>query len=590
MSNFVATQSLSINQRRNARLNEYFAVVGLHDGPLLLSDPIPNESPPSPGRSSTVPPPPADKKKNGDGAVFEDHTGGEVNSGGSRVAAAAAAAAAVTPAMKGGGTGGGSSLDKSTDTTKSNGTASTVGLNSHGGSSNSSSSDGGSSDSSSTDRETTTTTTGRLAEGVPQKGCAAESAPPPTPFVRPNLVKRRTYGSCELGKIQARPGGMSGPLHTRFRARVLHRFPGYDHKGNGCAFPANLPLFCLPGGLKLSLEMTLPTFFTFVHTRANGQHMFGYCLCLHEPLGTRHRIELQGLVDAHNKAASRAEGGENNATEPLTILDPGREVYAPKCLCLLSTWPYFGPFREWLLNLYRISLSPFQIPLERYVGNFLLEVPTPSPGRVEVLYNMGNTTITFACPPPNKPVAWGSVPFEPLFQCLSHENIVTLLTCLLLERSVLLKSSQLSLLTPCAEVLTLVLYPLSWSHVYIPVLPEALLGVLAAPMPFLIGVHRSFVEGTGMDVAPYVVQVDLDNDVVEMGGEEAATMPRLPQKRRSKLLAKLAEHAQLGHCRTPAYRQDVMQKSDLAFSMAIRPCDFDDDELDTPPPDWDAVR
>lgn len=63
---------------------------------------------------------------------------------------------------------------------------------------------------------------------------------------------------------------------------MLHRFPGYDHEGDGCAFPANLPLFCLPGGLKLGLEMALPTFFTFVHTRANGQHMFGYCFCLHE--------------------------------------------------------------------------------------------------------------------------------------------------------------------------------------------------------------------------------------------------------------------------------------------------------------------
>lgn len=42
-------------------------------------------------------------------------------------------------------------------------------------------------------------------------------------------------------------------------------------------------------------------------------------------------------------------------------LDAAREVYAPKCLCLLSTWPYFGPFREWFLNLYRISLSPFQV-------------------------------------------------------------------------------------------------------------------------------------------------------------------------------------------------------------------------------------
>lgn len=39
------------------------------------------------------------------------------------------------------------------------------------------------------------------------------------------------------------------------------------------------------------------------------------------------------------------------------------------------------------------------------------------------------------------------------------------------------------------------------------------------------------------------------------------------------------------------YREDVMQKSDLAFSMAGRPCDFDEDgDVVKEPPDWDAVR
>lgn len=33
-----------------------------------------------------------------------------------------------------------------------------------------------------------------------------------------------------------------------------------------------------------------------------------------------------------------------------------------------------------------------------------------------------------------------------------------------------------------------------------------------------------------------------------------------------------------------------MQKSDLAFSMAVRPCDFDEDAADARQPDWDAVR
>lgn len=44
-------------------------------------------------------------------------------------------------------------------------------------------------------------------------------------------------------------------------------------------------------------------------------------------------------------------------------------------------------------------------------------------------------------------------------------------------------------------------------------------------------------------------QVDLDNDVVEMGLD--SPIPALPPKRRAKLLSKLGEHAQLSHCRTP---------------------------------------
>lgn len=37
----------------------------------------------------------------------------------------------------------------------------------------------------------------------------------------------------------------------------------------------------------------------------------------------------------------------------------------------------------------------FQIPLERYIGNFLLEVPTPSPGRVEVTFSYSYLFVHF---------------------------------------------------------------------------------------------------------------------------------------------------------------------------------------------------
>ena len=37
-------------------------------------------------------------------------------------------------------------------------------------------------------------------------------------------------------------------------------------------------------------------------------------------------------------------------------------------------------------------------------------------------------------------------------------------------------SSQYNLLTTCAEAITSLIYPLTWTHAYIPILPRQLLG------------------------------------------------------------------------------------------------------------------
>lgn len=84
---------------------------------------------------------------------------------------------------------------------------------------------------------------GEIEEGFPTEGGVGLGRP-----LTPVLLQRRhTYGSCELGTVRAkaRMDGADGPMHARFRARVLHRFPAYDHEES--AFPSNLSLFCLPG-------------------------------------------------------------------------------------------------------------------------------------------------------------------------------------------------------------------------------------------------------------------------------------------------------------------------------------------------------
>lgn len=48
-----------------------------------------------------------------------------------------------------------------------------------------------------------------------------------------------------------------------------------------------------------------------------------------------------------------------------------------------------------------------------------------------------------------------------------------------------------STLSLCVEALESMLYPFSWQHTFVPILPLDMTDVLDAPAPFLIGVLRS---------------------------------------------------------------------------------------------------
>ncbi|RLO11263.1 hypothetical protein DYB28_013878, partial [Aphanomyces astaci] len=76
------------------------------------------------------------------------------------------------------------------------------------------------------------------------------------------------------------------------------------------------------------------------------------------------------------------------------------------------------------------------------------------------------------------------VNFRPLFQMLDLNNVLAVFTCLLLEQKVALCSKHLSVLTPIAESLQAVLFPLYWQGAYIPILPSSLLDIIDVFDPF----------------------------------------------------------------------------------------------------------
>ncbi|RYH32525.1 hypothetical protein EON65_00345 [archaeon] len=327
-------------------------------------------------------------------------------------------------------------------------------------------------------------------------------------------------------------------LQTAFEASVLSRYPTTDHPfSSGPAslsyasrLPEGIEFFCFPQGLLFSTTPSFPKFHAFVHTSEDGSRMIGTCLYFSEELSTE-EYDIVNKINSsmhHNELSGLMEFGTDST-----------KLYVLKGICILSYWPFIEPFKKFLMILYNMlgSDKANKIPIERYICNFIDDIPAPPAGKVDIVYYLNDDIIRFRCPPLNVPSTWLGFPLLPLFHCLSLHNILLLFSCVLTERQVLLISSQYSLLTICAESIMSLLYPLTWSHAYIPILPSRLLGVLGAPFPFLLGLPSAIYEANKSCVSNETIRVHLDQDSIDLGS--LGPPPPLPEHRKQKLMTHL---------------------------------------------------
>lgn len=95
-------------------------------------------------------------------------------------------------------------------------------------------------------------------------------------------------------------------------------------------------------------------------------------------------------------------------------------------------------------------------------------------------------------------------------------------------------------LTPVAEALCALLLPFEWPHVYLPLLPDALIDCVEAPVPLLAGVDSQCLARTelsGVLAGAVVVHLDADGVIAPM---DAGPLPQLP----ADVLAAIRAHVQ----------------------------------------------
>ncbi|XP_010898416.3 DENN domain-containing protein 2A isoform X2 [Esox lucius] len=233
-----------------------------------------------------------------------------------------------------------------------------------------------------------------------------------------------------------------------------------------------IPQFCFPDAKDWEPVENYPSeMFSFVLTGEDGSRRFGYCR---------------------------------------RLLPSGKGKRLPEVYCIVSHLGCFHLFSKVLDEVERRrALSPALVqPFMRAI----MEAPFPAPGRtitIKTFLPGSGTEMMELCRPSDSRLE--HVDFECLFSCLSLRLLLRIFGSLLLERRIIFTADKLSTLSQCCHAVVALLYPFTWQHTYIPVLPPAMLDIVCTPTPFIVGLLSSSLPQLTELPLEEVLMVDLGN-------------------------------------------------------------------------------
>ena len=178
-------------------------------------------------------------------------------------------------------------------------------------------------------------------------------------------------------------------------------------------------------------------------------------------------------------------------------------------------------------------------PLERYVVNLCVEALTPITSITQVEIGVRDLRMYARKDAINEIPGSRNTDLYALFRCLTIPNIIIVFEYALAESRIILYSSHTAMLSLASGALASLLYPLKWSGVFIPVLPQRLIQALEAPCPYIVGVEKRY-EKLDLPSDDFCI-VDLDENSIE-STEPPISLPRPQRRKLMALLQAAAPH------------------------------------------------
>ncbi|KAJ8396717.1 hypothetical protein AAFF_G00015550 [Aldrovandia affinis] len=282
------------------------------------------------------------------------------------------------------------------------------------------------------------------------------------------------------------------PTKSSYAPEVTYQFPKLDRPTKQVREAEQrlkaIPQFCFPDAKDWSpvSEYSSETF-SFMLTGEDGSRRFGYCR---------------------------------------RLLPCGKGARLPEVYCVISRLGCFDLFSKILDEVERrrgVSAA-LVYPFMRS----LMESPFPAPGKTikvkTFLPGAGNEVMELRRPTDSR---LEHVDLDSLFSCLSVRQVVRVFASLLLERRVIFVADKLSTLSSCVHAVVALLYPFSWQHTFIPVLPASMVDIVCCPTPFLVGLLSSSLPKLKELPVEEALMVDLGTDrFIRQMDDEATLLPR----------------------------------------------------------------
>jgi hypothetical protein len=216
-----------------------------------------------------------------------------------------------------------------------------------------------------------------------------------------------------------------------------------------------------------------------------------------------------------------------------SFISETRNIFIPKCICLVSIHPYINLFHGILSDIYQYIRGPKDIPIEKIISNLIIEIPIPPRGLYSIKYKfMENDNILEGCEN-NKIQVITEISLKKFNSSLNFKTKMEAIKHILLGSKLLFFSKDLNKLCETILSFLVLLFPFKYPFQVTSYLHKDSYNILESISPYIIGINENYIEDffeqnelspEGMNI--FIVDLDSKNSFLKSDEK----FPNFPSK------------------------------------------------------------